>query len=264
MPDERELFTGTAWYYAKYRLGYPREFFDFVVRYYGLDGKGRLLDLGCGTGQITIPLGRYFQEAIGLDPEREMLAEAQKEAQKAGVTNIKWVLKKAEEMSEALGYFRLTTMGGSFHWMEQEKVLEKIYDLTEQGGGLVIVSDSSSPWRSEGEEKWKDLQKQIVQRYLGEVRRTGNSYYVEPKERFEALLDRSPFRKFEVFTHDYIREWTIESVIGFLFSTSFASRRLFGARVREFEQELKDELLNLEPSGRFAEKVRVEALLARK
>jgi len=148
--------------------------------------------------------------------------------------------------------------------MDQEKVLAKIYNLMEQGGGLVIVSDSSSPWRGEREERWNELRKQIVQKYLGETRRAGDSYYVEPKERFETLLERSPFGKFEVFTHGYTQEWTIESVIGFLFSTSFASRRLFGERVPEFEQELKDELLKLEPSGRFAEQVQVEALLARK
>src|SRR4030042_2082525 len=234
MPDERELFTGTAWYYAKYRLGYPKEFFYYVIRYYGLDGNGRLLDLGCGRVQITIPLAKYFGEAIGLDPEKEMLDEAQKETERARATNIKWVLKKAEEISEELGYFRLTTMGASFHWMDQEKVLAKIYNLMEQGGGLVIVSDSSSPWRGEREERWNELRKQIVQ-YLGETRRAGDSYYVEPKERFETLLERSPFGKLEVFTHGYTQEWTIESVIGFLFSTSFASRRLFGERVPEFE-----------------------------
>ncbi len=251
MLDEVKPFTGTAYYYAKYRLGYPKEFFDHVVRYYGLDGRGRPLDLGCGTGQITIPLAEYFEEAIGLDPEEEMLVEAQK----AGVTSITWVLKKAEEISEELGYFRLSTMGASFHWMEREKVLEKIYNLTEQGGGLVIA------WPGEEQEKWKDVQKQVVQKYLGAARRAGTSYYYEP---FETLVERSPFRKYEVFTHDYVHEWTIDDLVGFTFSTSGASPKLFGVRVREFERDLREELLNLEPSGRFAEKVRVEALLARK
>lgn len=264
MNDDRELFRGTAYYYAKYRPGYAAEFFDFAVKYYGLDGKRRLLDLGCGTGQLTIPFSKYFEEVIGLDPEQEMLDEAEKSAEKARVKNIKWVLKKAEDISEEMGTFRLTTMGASFHWMEQQKVLKKTYDITEKGGGLVIVSDSSSPWQDENAEKWKELRKKLVVRYLGEKRRAGNSFYVEPKERFEELLNLSPFRGFEEFTHDYIRTWTLESVIGFLFSTSFASRRLFGDIISEFEEEMKNELLKIEPSGIFTEKVRLQALLARK
>lgn len=50
------LFEGTAWHYARYRPGYPEVFFDDLIRRFGLDGTGRLLDLGCGTGQLTVPL----------------------------------------------------------------------------------------------------------------------------------------------------------------------------------------------------------------
>ena len=41
-----------------------------------LDGTGRLLDLGCGTGQLVIPLAAHVAEAVGMDPEPEMLVEA--------------------------------------------------------------------------------------------------------------------------------------------------------------------------------------------
>lgn len=47
------LFTGTAWHYARYRPGYPQVFFDDLVQRFHLDGTGRLLDLGCGTRQLT-------------------------------------------------------------------------------------------------------------------------------------------------------------------------------------------------------------------
>ena len=47
-----DLFAGTAWHYARYRPGYPQAFFDDLARQFRLDGTGRLLDLGCGTGQL--------------------------------------------------------------------------------------------------------------------------------------------------------------------------------------------------------------------
>lgn len=46
-PTDGGLFAGTAWHYARYRPGYPRVFLDDLVDRLHLDGKGRLLDLGC-------------------------------------------------------------------------------------------------------------------------------------------------------------------------------------------------------------------------
>ncbi|WP_353615266.1 MULTISPECIES: class I SAM-dependent methyltransferase [unclassified Mycobacterium] len=46
----------------------------------GLDGAGRLLDLGCGTGQLALPLAGHVTEAVGVDPEADMLTEATRQA----------------------------------------------------------------------------------------------------------------------------------------------------------------------------------------
>jgi SAM-dependent methyltransferase len=74
--SNRTLFTGTAWHYARYRPGYPSMFFTDLVARFHLDGTGRLLDLGCGTGQLTLRLAEHVAAAIGIDPEPEMLTEA--------------------------------------------------------------------------------------------------------------------------------------------------------------------------------------------
>ncbi|MGW4090253.1 methyltransferase domain-containing protein [Nocardia sp. NPDC004750] len=63
-----DLFAGATWHYARYRPDSPRRFFDELVRRLRLDGAGRLLDLGCGTGQLTVPLARHMADAVGMDP----------------------------------------------------------------------------------------------------------------------------------------------------------------------------------------------------
>ncbi|WP_175989457.1 hypothetical protein [Bacillus sp. Marseille-Q1617] len=48
------LFEGTAGYFSKYRPLYPSFLVRFLVNRFSLNGEKRMLDLGCGTGQLTI------------------------------------------------------------------------------------------------------------------------------------------------------------------------------------------------------------------
>jgi hypothetical protein len=48
------------------------------------------------------------------------------------------------------------------------------------------------------------------------------------------------------------RVWTCEAIVGFMFSTSIASRRVLGEAADRFEADLRGALLECEPSGRFA------------
>jgi len=50
----------------------------------GLDGTGRLLDVGCGPGSLTVVLAPLFASATGLDADPQMIAEARRIAADAG------------------------------------------------------------------------------------------------------------------------------------------------------------------------------------
>jgi hypothetical protein len=64
--------------------------------------------------------------------------------------------------------------------------------------------------------------------------------------------------------YESTRPWTVEQVIGYLYSTSLPLRRLLGNRRSEFELAITDVLLAIDPEGRFTEPVTLEVLAATK
>lgn len=257
-----DYFRGTAWYYARYRPGYPTEFIQHLVTRFRLDGTGRLLDLGCGTGQLTLPLARHVAEAVGFDPEPAMLAEAVALARAGGVTNARWVAGSSADLPRlrpALGAFRLATLGSSFHWMDRDATLRDLDALIVPGGGIVIAG-SPSLWTVAND--WQQAVKEVIQRWLGATRRAGSGTYSEPGERHERIIARSPFRRLETYRLTYQRVWDLDGIVGHLFSTSFCSPAVLGARRAAFERDLRATLSRLEPRGAFTEEVTLEALLA--
>jgi len=253
------LFAETAWHYARYRPGYPQQFFDDIVAKFHLDGTGRLLDLGCGTGQLTLPLAEDVAEAVGMDPEPGMLTEAAKRAHAAGVTNVTWTHGGSDDLPGGLGRFRLVTMGRSFHWMDRERVLTALDSIVDGDGGLAIANDSCLVRPIT---QWQRAIEDIQERFIPMETLTNTTHPGSKAETHEEILARSPFRDVHLTTYAFERSWTIEQAIGYLYSTSLPLRRLLGERTGAFEQAIFDTLLAIDPNGRFTEPVTLEVLTA--
>lgn len=79
-------FSGdVAEYYARFRRGYPDQFFDTLREFFALGPRDTVLDLGCGTGQLAIPLASRVRSVIGMDPEPDMLRLARHLATERGL-----------------------------------------------------------------------------------------------------------------------------------------------------------------------------------
>jgi tRNA/tmRNA/rRNA uracil-C5-methylase (TrmA/RlmC/RlmD family) len=97
------LFEGSARYYRQGRLPYPPALAAVLRDELGLDGTGRLFDVGCGPGSLTLLLAPLFEEAVGVDADPGMVAEAARQAALARVDNARWKTSHAEELPGDLG-----------------------------------------------------------------------------------------------------------------------------------------------------------------
>jgi SAM-dependent methyltransferase len=234
------MFRGTAPYYARYRPGYPPDLLEELGVAAGLDRAGRLLDLGCGPGTIAIPLAPFVQGVLAVDSEPEMLAELRRTAP----ANVVALHARAEDVDASWGRFQLTTIGRALHWFDGELVLSKLVGLTP---AVALLGDSLD----ESEALTAVLE--ISRELLGE-----RPPMREPGMRYEQALAESAFSCVDELWAMVDRTWTVDELIGFAYSTSFASPERVGDRREEFEAALR---AHLQP--RYRERLRISALLGR-
>jgi SAM-dependent methyltransferase len=242
------LYEGTAWYYSRYRPVYPPSLVRILREHFRLDGTGRLFDLGCGPGPVAIPLAHLFEKVVAMDPDDAMRAEGERIARERGVRNIEWRFGGSKDLSPALGQFRLVTMGNSFHWMDREATLDALYPLLTQGGGLAVVGEGA-PVPLPPPTPWRATINAVLKRYLPDREASWERQDPPLEQRHEAYIARSRFKDLVSYQESFDVEWTVDSIVGNLYSMSFCSRRVLGDRVDAFERDLRDAVLAVEPSG---------------
>ena len=85
-------------FYHRYRHGYPGAVIDVLADLFGLNDRDVAVDLGCGTGQLTLALAGRVRAVLGVDPEPDMLRRARQAADEAGTGNVSWMLGADTDM----------------------------------------------------------------------------------------------------------------------------------------------------------------------
>lgn len=257
------LFAGTAAYYRRGRLPYAPGLADLLAGALRLDGRGRLIDVGCGPGTLALSLAPLFGEVVGVDPDGGMIAEAAREAAECGVADkARWVRARAEELPAGLGMFTVATFGQSFHWMDRDRVAATIRDMLRPDGALVHVSDVKTEPRTVEDLPYPAVPyvaiEDLVRQWLGPVRRAGRGVLPNGTPGGEAAIFaragfHGPHR--HVVPGGQALERTYDDVVAWVFSLSYAAPHLFGARRDAFEADLRRLLAQASPSGQFSERL---------
>ncbi|MFC7175783.1 class I SAM-dependent methyltransferase [Halosegnis marinus] len=231
MNGAADRFAGTEGYYAAYRPDYPDALVADLADGFALGADARVLDLGCGTGRLAVPLARHAS-VVGMDPNPTMLDRARGRADAAGVA-VEWVEGSDADLPPPGGSLRLTTMGRSFHWMEATRTLRRLDRATEPGGGVALVGDPE--WLVRGTEPWQEAVYEVVTEFVEDVpERTGPVTY---DRTWADVLAGSAFADTRVREYTVEREWTVEEAAGYVQSLSYCAgiedRAAFEAAVRD-------------------------------
>ena len=117
-------FGRTSTDYARYRAGFPTEFFDRLQHFgAGLPGQ-RVLDLGTGTGTIARSLAARGCWAIGLDPALRQLQEAQRLADEADL-QASFLAARSESLPLGDASLDVVTAGQCWHWFDRPRVARR-------------------------------------------------------------------------------------------------------------------------------------------
>jgi trans-aconitate methyltransferase len=233
------LFTGTVGYYRQYRPGIPEEVAAVLDQAAPTGSPRRLLDVGTGTGLVAEALLGRFDEIIAIDNDAEMLAAAESALRPAlpDGTSLALVESTAEDFTPPAGWRAdLVTICRAFHWLDQATVLALLDDQVAPGGAVAIFGDNSF-WAADS--PWKQSVRSVVQDFLGEERRAGNSTFKHHNRPYSEIMEESPFNQVEEVRVPVQRTWTTEGILGYLYSTSFSAPHLFGDRLAEFESAVK-------------------------
>jgi SAM-dependent methyltransferase len=258
-PFVPDRFRSAVPFYVEGRLDYPRRLIENLIAWTGIKTGDRVLDLGCGPGFLAIAFAELGCAAVGMDPDKAMLAAAEDLAAKRGFA-CEFREGSSYDINPALGHFKLVTMGRSFHWMDRTATLAALDGILEGGGAVALFSDDHLKCQ---ENRWVAALEEVRRRFedrdeFTKLRKSGEF------DRHEAVLLDSAFPRLETMGVIERRSLTVEGVVARALSYSASSPEKLGERRASFEAAVSEAVSPFATGGMLPELVEFSALIARR
>ncbi len=248
-------FGRTSDDYARYRAGFPD---DFFTRLHGHDvgvAGQRVLDLGAGTGTVSRGLAARGCRVTALDPAWPQLREARRLADDAGVA-LGLVVARAEALPLADASFDVVTAGQCWHWFDRPAVAAEIRRVLVGRGYLLIAHFDWLP--SVG--NVVQATEQLIERYNPDWHFGGaTGFYPQWVPGFI----EAGFTDVETFSFDRDVPYSHEGWRGRTRASAGVGGSLSAADVARFDEELAQLLAERFPSEPLAVPHRLFAIVAR-
>ncbi len=135
--NARCLFDQAAAAYDEARPGYPPELIDQLVEAAQFPAGARILEIGCGTGQITVPLAERGYEIVAVELGVNLARIAARNL--SSFPHARVVHSLFEEWAPGEPLFDLVLSAQAFHWIDPDIGYPKIRRLLADHGYLAVV-----------------------------------------------------------------------------------------------------------------------------
>jgi SAM-dependent methyltransferase len=161
-PDRVELrrtFNRAAELYDRARPTYPTALFDDLARLAGVGPGCRLLEIGCGTGQATVPLAERGCEITAVELGAEMAAVARRNL--ASFPAARVVVAAFEDFPLPAEPFDVVLAATAFHWLDPATRVARAAAALRPGGALALVgthhvAGGDEPFFAEAQECYEE------------------------------------------------------------------------------------------------------------
>lgn len=154
-------FDRAAQLYNEVRPGYPEELVDEIVRVSAINSNGRILEIGCGTGQATPLFASRGYRMVCLDIGENLIAFAKKKCRQ--YQNVEFFRVSFEDWEPEVDSFDLIISATAFHWVKPEIGYPKAAQVLRSDGHIALWNLHPTPYTG----FFEDVQ-QIYQRIVPE------------------------------------------------------------------------------------------------
>jgi SAM-dependent methyltransferase len=132
------VFNAVADEYDRYRPSYPDELIDRACEAAGIGPGATVLEIGCGTGQLTRSLLERGLRVTAVEPGERLVAQAR--AQLGGIGDVQFVNARLEDASLPDADYLAVFSASAIHWIDPDVSWRKVADALVNGGTLALIS----------------------------------------------------------------------------------------------------------------------------
>jgi SAM-dependent methyltransferase len=132
------VFNEVAGEYDRHRPTYPEVLIDQACEVAGIGPGVPVLEIGCGTGQLTRSLLDRGLRVTAVEPGDQLIARARDQLQDAG--DVQFINARLEAASLPRPHYRAVFSASAIHWIDPAVSWRKAADALVDGGTLALVS----------------------------------------------------------------------------------------------------------------------------
>jgi SAM-dependent methyltransferase len=132
-----QVFDDVAAEYDRNRPAYPAELVTRACRVAGIGSGDRVLEVGCGSGQLTRDLAGRQLRVTAVEPGKKLVALARKNLK--GLGEVELVNARFEDAALPREHFQAVFSASAFHWLDPGVSWQKVACALAPGGTLALL-----------------------------------------------------------------------------------------------------------------------------